>query len=271
MPDTPVLNPLLTDALVTKIHLANEEAGQKETAFKTSFRHSDAGACGRKLAYSMLGYERTDPPDLPGEWVMYLGTLIHEKLQDSLHDRFGSSCEVEVKVRHDDLSSGHIDAVISHVPDIGTIAYELKTKGGYGFDKSIGINRKAYKLEYPAGPGTGAKIQGALNASAVNADLLVIGVIGLEAISKQLAERVGWGELARFCAEWHYPQTEYLPWAKDELERMRFIQDAVNNDAYPARIAIGDEGEEIALNPNDSRPNWRCVYCSYRTRCENDG
>lgn len=268
--DEPVSRPLLTDALVSKIHAANEEAGQKERAFPTSFRHSDAGGCARKLAYAMLELETSNPPDLAGEWVMGLGTIIHELVQEALHDRFGSSCEVEVKVRHGSLSSGHIDAVIKGVPDIGTIAYELKTKGGFGFDKAIGINRKAYALTFPEGPGSGAQIQGALNAAAVDADLLVIGVIGLESISKQLAARVGFDDLQRFIAEWHYPKSVYLPWASQEITRFKEIEAHVLRDQLPDRIVI-NEHAPMRLNPNTDRPAWQCVYCAYAYQCIEDG
>lgn len=271
MGDIPVRNPFITDALVQKIHLANEEAGQKERAFDTMFRHSDAGACARKMSYSALKYDQTNPMDLPGEWVTWLGSLIHERLQDAMRERFGSACEVEVKVRHGGLSSGHIDAVITNVPDTGTIAYELKTKGGYGFDKAVGINRKGYKVQIPQGPGAPAKIQGALNAMAVEADLLIVGVIGMESISKQLADRVGWGELARFIGEFHYPREEYLPWARDELTRMTSIRSMLDLSVLAGRMAIGDEHQTINLSPDGDRASWQCHYCSFHDRCLADG
>lgn len=269
--DFPVAMPILTDALVAKIHADNVEAGQKERAFKTAFRHSDAGGCARKLAYAMVEVEQSNPPDIAGEWVMWLGTLLHEKLQEALHDRFGSSCEIEVRIRHQDLSSGHIDAVIDRVPGFGRIAYELKTKGGYGFDKAMGVNRKAYSTSYPEGPGASAKIQGALNATAVEADWLMIGVIGLEAVSKQLASRIGIGDLSRIMGEWHYNRATFAPWAENELKRMSEIAALVDADVLPSGSAIGDEFQTEQLNPGDSRPSWRCTYCSYLDRCVSDG
>ena len=269
--DFPVAQPILTDAPLASIHAANEEAGQKERAFKTHFRHSDAAGCARKLAYAMLGMEQSNPPDIAGEWVMWLGTLLHEKVQDALHDRFGSACEIEVKVRHDDISSGHIDAVIDRAPGFGRIAYELKTKGGYGFDKAIGINRKAYSTGLPEGPGASAKIQGALNADAVEADWLIIGVIGLESISKQLASRVGFNDLQRVMAEWHYDKATYRPWARAELSRFETIALTVQDGNLPDLVAIGDEHERITLNSRMDNPNWRCSYCSYVGQCRSDG
>lgn len=269
--DFPVKVPVLTDALVAKIHADNVEAGQKDRAFKTSFRHSDAGACARKMAYAMLEVPQSNPPDIAGEWVMWLGTLLHEKLQGALHDRFGSACEVEVKIRHGWLSSGHIDCVVNNVPGFGRVAYELKTKGGYGFNKAIGLDRKAYATKFPEGPGAGAKIQGALNASAVDADWLFIGIIGLEAVSKQLASRIGFDDLSRVMAEWQYDKATYGPWALNELDRMREIASFVEGGALPSGSAIGDEFETVQLNPSIHQANWRCVYCSYQDQCLSDG
>jgi hypothetical protein len=160
--------------------------------------------------------------------------------------------------------------VISHVPDIGTICFELKTRGVYGFDKAVGINRKAYALTSPEGPGAATLIQGALNALGANADLLVIGIISMEAISKQLAERVGWNDLSRIMAEWHYERKEWLPWAQREIERMTKIRDTVDKGYLPDGTAVGDEFQEITLNPLATKPSWQCVYCSYRLRCVED-
>jgi len=270
MADRPVARPLFADALVNQIHAANEEAGSREQAFATSFRASDAGGCARKLAYSMLGYPQTNPADLAGEWVMWLGTLIGEKLGEALQHRYGSRCELEVKVRHGDLVSGHIDAYLKD-PELGKVVVEFKTKGGYGFDKAIGINRKAYSTMEPEGPPAANKIQGALYAAALDADLLVIGVIGLESISKQLAARVGWDELARFSAEWHYDKAEYGPWARAELSRMEMIDETVKAGYLPNRVAIGDQHQAISLRPDSDRQPWQCAYCGHRSRCIADG
>ena len=283
MSDFPVEIPLLTDALVAQIHRANVEAGSKEFAFDTYFRHSDATRCGRAMGYTYvqkaLSKEHnipgdslvTEPMDVAGEWVTWLGTLIHEKLQAALTDRFGSSVECEVRVHHEDLSSGHIDALVYNVEGIGRIAYELKTKGSYAFDKAIGINRRAYKEEMPEGPGAAAKTQGALNAIAIDADVLVIGIIGMEAVSKQLRQRVGWSDLRSIIAEWHYPRAEYAPWAQAELERFEYLAEQLDSGFLPERIAVGDEGELEKLDPEASRPSWKCSYCPFMSRCIKDG
>jgi hypothetical protein len=282
MSDFPVETPLLTDALIAQIHRDNAEVGTKEFAYGTMFRHSDATRCGRAMGYRYLSQlaEKDDdeaelfmyePPDIAGEWVMWLGTMIHEKLQAALEERFGSQVEIEVKVRHDDLSSGHLDALVHNVPGVGRICYELKTKGGYGFDKAIGIDRRAYKEIMPEGPGAAAKTQGALNALAVDADLLVIGVIGMEAISKQLRQRVGWNDLRAIVSEWHYPRTEYVPWAQMELERMTGLAEELVAGCVPERKAIGDEMQVLELDPEAQRPSWMCSYCGYRLVCVSHG
>ena len=270
MGDIPVSAPILTDAILYAVHAANLEAGELEHAFDTPFRHSDGGQCARKMAYGALKLPRSEPDDLPGEWVMFMGTLLHREIQDALEHRFGASCEVEVKVRHGKLSSGHVDALVRH-PEHGLICYELKTRGAYAFDKSIGLDRKRYARTEPHGPGATTIIQGALNALASNADLLVIGAVSREAVSRQLAERTQMPDLLRVMAEWHYSRAEYVAVAERELARMGEIKALLDDDLLPARVATGDEGELVELAPDGSRPSWQCVYCGYRSLCVAQG
>lgn len=261
--DYPQREPLLTHLLIEDIHRRNVEAGTRPKAYDTTFRASDAGHCARAMAYDALGYERTDPPDPAGEWVMWLGSLIGEWVGEAIGGRS------EVQVRHGDLVSGHVDAVADH-PKHGLICFELKTKGSYGFNKAIGLNRRAYKQEHPEGPGL-ARLQGALYATALGADLLVIGVIAMEAVSKQLAAKVGFSDLDRIMAEWHYTPAEFGPWAERELARMYQLKDdylAYGN--LPPRTALGDDFEEVKLDPTAAYLDWRCMYCPFFTQCRND-
>ena len=268
--DYPVETPLLTGALVDKIHELNIEAGRRPKAHDTRFRYSDAGGCLRKIGYESMGVDHSDPADLAGEWVMWLGSDIHESVQLALIDLYGERCLVEATSRHDDLCSGHADAFVI-LEDGRKVVYELKTKGSFGFDKAIGLRRKDYRTEIPEGPGMAAKLQGALNAAAFEADLLVIGVIAMEAVSKQLAERVGINARGRIMAEWHYDVGEWGPWAKAELDRLQGAADCLDAKVLPYRMAIGDEGENVFLDPEASRPPWQCVYCPFRDTCIWDG
>lgn len=267
-PDAPVL----TDALLAQIHLDNIEEGEREKAFKTMFRYSDAGKCGRALGYKAIGVAESNPMDIAGEWVTWLGAMLHVHVQRALERRF-PNCEVEVKSRHGDLTSGHGDALIAEVEGMGRVYYELKTRGSYGFNTAIGLDRKKYAQNHPQGPGAGAQIQGALGATAVDADFLIIGIIGMEAVSKQLANRLNYDDLSRLIAEWHYDRNTYAPWARDELDRLSTIRMQLEGPDmfFPARVCIDSEMAAEVLTPDGSKASWQCVYCSFRDRCIGDG
>ena len=185
----------------------------------------------------------------------------------------------------DDLSaSGHLDAQVD-VPtkaggkltprpgrDFYRIVLELKTMGGFGFDKSIGLNRKAHALTgKPEGPRSSAKLQGALNALAADADELRIGHIYLEAVSKQLAQKVNFSDEQRILAEWSYPRSVFEPWAQAEKRRMKGLLAVVDAGRLPDRIVIGDDMKPAKLDPDAARPAWNCSYCAYRDLCSEFG
>lgn len=266
--DFPVKVPLITDVLARSIHREMMESERKAFAYPTWFRHSDAGKCGRYLWYEHNQVAPSNPIDVSSAWVMWIGTMLHEELQRALVERFPHA-EIEPGIRHGDLSSGHADAII-RLEDGTKVMFELKTRGSFGFDKAVGWRRKSWSTEMPEGPTSSDRIQGALNATAVDADLLVIGMIGLESASKGFAEKNGIDEIGRTVAEWHFTKSEFGPWAKSELERLEDIQILMANDLVPARVAIGDEMEEIRLNPNAGSPAWNCRYCSHWDSCKKE-
>jgi len=267
----PVPVPLLTGLLAERIHRDNEAEGKRPKAFDTLLRNSGAGKCARQLGLAAAGYEESDQPDISGEWVMWLGSLIHEKWQEAAIDMLEFDIvDPEFQVRFGDLTSGHLDARIRLV-DGRLVAYELKTRGATGFDRAIGLDRRFFKEKPLEGPTTSDKLQGALNAYAIGADLMVIGIIGLEAVSKAFARKLGFEDLRRIMAEWHYTREEYEPWAIAELDRMEEIADHLRSDVLPPRWAVGDDMTQVELDPDASRPAWQCDYCSHRTTCSYAG
>jgi hypothetical protein len=270
--DTPVEIPVFTRVLAQAIHAANVEAGEKPKAFDTIFRHSDAGKCARQLWYSASGVERSDVVDLPGEMVMWYGTMIHEHWQAAMDAAFGDAFCSELPVRHHydpedaGLCSGHIDGVLN-LEDTRYV-FELKTKGGFGFNQAVGLDRQRYAMKEPAGPGAPALLQGALNALAVDADVLVMGLIGLEAVSRQLAGKLDLAPEARIMAEWHYSREQYAPWAAEELNRLELIAQDVRDGRLSPRKAVGDGFSTVRLDPNATRVDWRCTYCPYFDTCK---
>lgn len=260
------------DAAPRFVHLLVEQwaaedaaAGSKPRAFSDArFRHSDAGACARKIALAALNVTPSNPMDLTGTWNTRLGTMIHEAWQDALQARYPDAL-VEPKMRSvDGQGAGHADAFL--VTDIcdechgtgdwsdsreaaapesanfvqrcprcdgdgtgHTVLFELKTIGGFGFKMAVGERGAAQgpKFEHVA--------QTALNAKGMGADEIVIGYLSKEAMSVAVAARKGFDELGRFCAEWSMPADEFLPIAAAEEQRVAGILELLDGGELAAR------------------------------------
>jgi hypothetical protein len=286
-PDT---KPRFVHVLVQAMQAANDEAGEKATAYDTRIRHSDAGKCARAVAYSAARIPRSNPMDLAGVWVTSLGTLIHEKWQGALQDLVEATdavqdCGIEVKLRIDGLdASGHADAVIQEWPadESGDtnrgrrILFELKTVGGFSWKMKVGDRGE------PEGPAYDHIVQAALNAKAIDADEMVIGYIATEAISKPAAKKKNLPELARFCGEWTFTRDEYEPIALLEQARLQGILDLLDKGRLAARkipspeLPVGAEivdpktGRWQVSGPEgivDTGTFWACGYCSWQDIC----
>lgn len=282
----PDAEPRFAQVLVEQWAERNEADGPKARASATArFRHSDAGACSRKIAFAALNLPPSDPMDLPGVWNTSLGTEIHELWQAAIAELWPDA-ELEPKVTTiDGEGAGHIDAVITH--DDGTVvAVELKTSGGYGFKAATGTARKGTPAE---GPKHEHMIQAALNGIAVDADEVVIVYLAKECLSVNVAERFGVSELGRFLAEWSMDRDTYEPIARAEESRVRGILDLLDHGTLPARkipapdvpagAVIVDplrgrwEVHAVHEAPKgkgsliDTGSYWGCAYCPHQTRC----
>ena len=267
--DWPVKDPIITGVLLDAIHEENQAEGRRPKAADTVTRYSDAGKCARAIAFDAMGIEPSDPADLAGEWVMWLGRLLHEEMQKAILDTFPGAV-VEATSQLGDTVSGHADAVVKD-PEMGRILYELKTTGAFRFDLATGIQRprkgQPPSRRQPQGPPSSAKLQGALNAVAHDCDWLVIGMISMESVSIGVAESLQLSMQDRMMAEWHYDRAEFAPWAERELERMELIAQHITEGVLPPTIAVGDEMELVKLNPHDYRRPWQCQYCPHTTTC----
>lgn len=288
---------------------AEEKDDDKATALGTRFRHSDAGKCSRAIAYTAAGIPKSDPMDITGVWNTSLGTLIHEQWQEALAARFPDA-EVEVKCATVGADgSGHIDAVIrvgeciacegtgildeAHEPwavekltcqscmgdaVARTIAYELKTVGGFGFKAAVGAQRKGTPAE---GPRTSHLLQASLNGAAVDADEVVVGYLAKECISLNVAKRFGiTDDVGRFAAEWTLTREQYEPLAREEAHRVAGILALVDDGLLAARKtpempagaeitdpATGEWQRIIDERVEEVGSTWECGYCSYQTLC----
>ena len=267
----------------------------KPTALGTSFRHSDAGACGRAISLTAAGIPASDPMDLAGVWNVGLGHRLHDAWQAALIDRHPGA-EVEVKVATPGVDgSGHIDAIIRVTdfdgvpPDTPlppdeiagrtrTIAYELKTIGGYGYKAAIGVARKGADAE---GPKTAHILQAALNGLAADADEVVIGYLSKECVSVKVAESYRLPEAERFMAEWTIAREVYEPLALKEAERVAGLL-ALVEDGVLGRRTVPYEMEPAAEITEPATGGWTiekdgetqgvgsywgCDYCRYQSLC----
>lgn len=276
-------DPGLFAALINQWHQGRDD--DRPTAAGTRLRHSDAGKCARALALKAAGFAPSDPMDEAGTWVTGLGTLIHDIWQRSVEQEWGNRPDVkvhsEVKCRIDGLdASGHADLTVEFW-ERGAVVYhevlELKTTGGFSFKKAVG------ERGHPQGPKYTAVVQTALNALALDADVVRIGVISLEAISKQAAERKGFDGVNRFIAQWSMERDKWEPIALREVRRFARILELVDQgELAPTEIPDpeiprgarvvepstgrwelrGDEGEVL-----DSGTTYHCIYCNQQSNC----
>ena len=288
---TPDPSPRFIGVLVDEWAASRDD--DKPTANGTPFRHSDAGKCARAISYTAAGIPRSDPMDITGVWNTSLGSLIHEQWQEALQRRWPDA-EVEVTCSMVGADgSGHIDAVIrtSEPGDDGygllpprTIAYELKTVGGFGFKGAVGAARKGTPAE---GPKAAHLLQAAINGRAVDADEVIVGYLAKECISANVARRFGiTDDVGRFAAEWTLTREQYEPLADQEAIRVDGILALLADGKLAARkspeMPVGAEvtdpetgAYEVRLRTEDGKTvvvdtasTWECApYCSYHTLC----
>lgn len=289
----PDAEPRFVQALVESWQEGHDE--NKPTALGTRFRHSDAGGCGRAITLTAAGIPASDPMDLAGVWNTSLGTLIHDAWQEAVSARWPNA-EIEAKVATVGVDgSGHIDAVI-RVPGVWTqaeldarespppihpgrtIAYELKSIGGYGYKAAIGVARKGTDAE---GPKTAHILQAALNGLAADADEVVIGYLAKECVSVKVAASYRLSEAERFMAEWTIDRATYEPLALKEAERVAGLLALVDDDTL-GRRTVPYEMEPAAEITEPSSGGWTierdgetqgvgsyylCDYCRYQSLC----
>ena len=244
----------------------NEARGKKPQAFDTPFRYSDAGKCGRAMGYSALGYEG-EPFDAAGTLVTTAGTYIHELVQAAIEKRFpGSKFEVPTSLY---ITSGHCDGIIE-TEEYGRVLYELKTMNGTGYRRSVGLTTTSLAKNGPEGPRFSTILQSALNAQANDCDVIVIGHIGLEAVSRGVASRLGLNDWLRFISEFIIPKEIWEPLADEEISRQFQMVDAIKEGYLPDRFAVVEMDTILELDPESDR-YWQCGYCSYREQCIQDG
>ena len=250
----------------------------------TRWRGSQAGNCAKQIAYDSLGFPSSNPMTAADHWRMGLGSLVHTHLTPAIERWVANDPDVivheEAETPLGEHGFGHIDMVLE-LPATGkNIVVELKTINGTGFKRSI----------QGEGPRHGALLQGSLYANALDADLLVICYLAVELLSPGWAEAKGFDNFGRFGAEWHYTPDQFVPLAKQEVERMEWITEtahsiqgmngvprsfsesdpdipegAVITDPRTGAWSLEDDGRLISRGKA-----WQCNYCRFHDLCVDD-
>ena len=148
-------------------------------------------------------------------------------------------------------------------------------------------------MDFAVKKGQGPKhnhfLQGAMYASGLNADELIIAYFGLENIGVGVAKRLGLDSLHRFGAEYHYTREEFEEEADTEIRRLDSIAKAfLENESgkneirprfaktnpeipFPAEITNPATGRWEAHDDMGNLINtgtaWSCNYCSHQITC----
>lgn len=290
--DGAFLASLIADELVA-------DRTDRPTAGGTPLRGTHAGKCLRAVQYDTLGVAATEPPGPSSLWTFLMGNAAHEAAQRALERRFPAA-HLEAEVVSDDaLFSCHIDALVPMTthdacaawPDAlaggdwqgqatrpVTVAWEIKSTQKFAYEQIVGTARKAGE-----GPRLGDFLQGALNATAAKADLLVLSYLTLGVTQSgdvSAAEQIG--------RDYVYTPDQFEPPAQAELERLSVVlgEGLAPRSApiMPAGAVITDPTRSFwtveSSGPGpaailDSGQVWGgkyCTqYCSFYSRCVADG
>ena len=243
----------------------------------TRFRHSMSGGCARAIAYHDLGVPESNPMDLAGIVVTRNGTTKHDEIQNVLLDGYGEALSVEVPAQVEGLDgSGSADGLLEP-PTERRVCWEHKNVGGFAFKMAVGERGAAQ------GPKHAHKVQGALNALALDAELLVVTYMTWEAISVQAAARKGISETGRIAAQWTFERSEWEPLALAERDRVSGILALIDEGTLPARKYPDPELPAGAVITDPATGQWRvtdnegqildagswwaCGYCRWQDTC----
>jgi hypothetical protein len=283
----PTLGPLLAQAWADRyVDTPEHPLDLPMSDASARVRFSWAGSCGRQIGYRLTGEPVTEDLTVADHWRFGLGHLVHDQLQAVLQAAFGSNAQVEVHTKLEGgMLAGHADVEIAEAGRVNDgvgwtkrTSVEIKTINGFGFKKAVGARGPA------EGPRTSAKLQGALNAKASDADELVILYLALELLSPREAKNIGADEVGRFCAEWHYTRDEYMPWADAEHERLLNVIATVDAGGMPPAFIPFEMPEgAVVVDPikgmwqvkdfdvvTDAGSTWQCNYCPFQSVCSSD-
>jgi hypothetical protein len=250
--------------------------------------------CDRQLFYNMSGQAQSEPLTLADHYRFELGKLIHARFQDAavkmLVNR-GYNIMIEDVTDLMPLMNGaaRSDLIVRHQhkgenrpPELGVI--ELKTINGTGFKETA----CTFRGRPPKGPRPDHVIQAAVVAERLGADWLKVIYLATELVSVDVAAWTGTSGIGRFSAEWTVLPDVFSPMAQREANRVALMDQFVERDTLPPRMMWDSElpaGRPIVTDPLkgagmvygpdgtviDGFKTWRCGYCSFQNKCNDDG
>ena len=259
----PVSSPLFSDLWIRQIE---KQDHRKPTALGTPFRFSDALKCPRALAFTAMGVDESDPIDAAGLHVTTIGTWLHEKVQEAIGKKYPGA-KFELASGNDSIS-GSCDGLVNPGGfEGGLMLLEIKSVSNFPFNKAIGVQGMGYRAKRvsPEGPSRSHLVQTALNAYFHDAETCVLIYVAKEAMSANVADRLGFSTYDRFLAEWHIPRDVWLPLAVEELARVEEIK--LRLPEIPNGLGWDDKKGWVSTSPHDSSPHYACGFCNFRTTC----
>ena len=261
----PVSTPLFSDIWTRQME---KEDHRKPTALGTPFRFSDALKCPRALAFTALGAQESDPIDAAGLHVTSIGTWLHEQIQEAIGTKYpGAKFELAAG---NDFISGSCDGLVNPGGQEGARApmlLEIKSVSNYPFMKAIGVSGRGYRAKRndPEGPSRAHLVQTALNAHFHDAETCVLIYVAKEAMSANVADRLGFGMYDRFLAEWQVPREVWEPLAAEELARVATVRSYLPE--IPNGMGWDDKKGWVSTSPHDASPHYACGFCNFRSTC----
>jgi hypothetical protein len=245
--------------------------------------------CDRALAYKISNVTPDAPLSLSSAWRMNIGSMVHEALQAviaTLYPPGTFRVEHAVDLRPLGLNgAATADLIIGRQDDttdtfVADTVVEIKTINGFAF-KNCATSFKGA----PTGPRSGAIIQGALAAAALNADLRIV-YLSLENISPTVSQYDPDRPHTHFSAEWYFSHADVQRIATAEVQRINNVFELLQMDVLPAPFlhdpqlpagAVVDDpahkqgsGRWVVrsgTNIVDTGTTWMCGYCDFRDRC----
>lgn len=242
--------------------------------------------CDRDLYYALSGVEQSDPPGVADQWRFAIGHMVHDGIQKVMNRVHDGKVLVENDV---DLNpagipgSAHADLIVLDDDGAEVCVVEYKTINGFGFKMAATTFKGP-----PEGPRSGHALQAAMVAVARGVPYFAVGYFSLENLSPSMAADFANGEIGRFTAEWRYKTDDWVGEVNREAQRVARILDDIDQGRMSPRRLDDPEYPENAIVEEPDRKGrwtattddgivvgtgtaWMCDYCSFRTRCIEDG